>query len=96
MGILLKMGFFSIGQVIPPDCQDKLMQFGNNISGLSLVDLFKAVTNEAILNNLPASTLVITMYDDNSALHPGDYAAELHLVVRKVSDNDGNDTGDQV
>lgn len=81
---------------IPSDCADKLFQFGENVDGRSMVDLFNAAANDARMQQLPASTLVITMYDENSAMQPGDYAAELHIVVRKVAPNDGNDSGSEV
>jgi hypothetical protein len=48
------------------------------------VDMFEAVANDAQAQNLPSGTLAVPMYDENSGLKKGDWACELHFVVRKV------------
>jgi hypothetical protein len=51
-----------------------------------LVGLFNKLSDEAESNGLPAATVVAVFYDEHCKLKEGDWAAELHLVVRKVTD----------
>lgn len=77
--------------MIPDACKQIIMKFGDNESiRRGLIDLFNAASNEAQTKGLPASTLVIPFYDNN--LKPGDWAPELHIVVRKVVDHEEQST----
>ena len=68
-----------------PSCEDRIMKLGNNESiKKGFVDLFRAVSNEAVLKKVPSATFVQLLYDEDSNLQPGDWAAELHFVVRQV------------
>lgn len=71
--------------MIPEQCKDKIraMSQQDNIRE-GFVELFTAVSNDADICNLPAGTLVIPMYDEDDNLQPGDWAPELHFVVRRV------------
>jgi len=75
-----------------PSCEEKIMGLGNNESiRRSFVDLFRAVTNNAIVLGVPNATEVLLLYDEDSNLQPGDWAAEIHLVVRQVESVDGQE-----
>lgn len=84
---------------IHPDCEAKINAFGGNESiKRGLLDLFKAVSNDAIQSGLPSGTLVMCFYDEDSNLQPGDWAAELHIVARKVesvNDSDEREEADE-
>jgi hypothetical protein len=70
---------------IHEDCKKKIQAFGGNESiKQGLLDLFEAVSNDAEAQGLPSGALVMCLYDEDSNLQPGDWAAELHIVARKV------------
>lgn len=70
---------------LAPDCVKKIEGLGDNESiRRGFRGMFEALANEATSQKLPASTMVMVLYDENSNIQPGEYAAELHLVVRKV------------
>jgi len=78
--------------MIHPDCIQKVLNLGGNESvKQGLVDLFRAAANDAESQDLPSGTIVIPFYDESSKLQPGDWAAELHCVVRKVESVDETD-----
>ena len=64
------------------------------INNQAYVELFAAIAADAEMRNLPSATCIATIYDDGD-LSPGDWAPELHFVVRKVAEpepeQDGND-----
>lgn len=71
--------------MLPKDCELKIRALAAAPQiETAFVELFTAVINDAKIRNLSAGTLVVPMYDENSGFHSGDYAAELHFVVRKV------------
>ena len=77
-------------------CADKIMALGDNDSlRQGFRDIFIAVSNDAEAQDLPSATLVIPLYDEACNLQPGDWAPEIHLVVRKVDHVDSS-SGDQV
>jgi len=51
----------------------------------AMLELFDAVTADAFIRELPSATCVVLCYEDGD-LEPGEYAAELHFVVRKVAE----------
>lgn len=61
------------------------MAFGDNDSiRRGLLDLANAAANDAEAQELPSGTVVIPFYDETCSLSPGDWAAEIHVVTRKV------------
>jgi hypothetical protein len=68
-----------------PECERQVMALGGNDSiKRGLLDIFKATVQDTIIQGLPNGTCVIPFYDKDSDLKPGDWAAELHCVVRQV------------
>jgi hypothetical protein len=72
--------------MIHSDCTDRILQ--TQLTSPNIVGLFNKLSDEAEANGLPAATIVTVFYDQHCALTVGDWAAELHLVVRKVTDDD--------
>jgi hypothetical protein len=72
--------------MIHSDCTNRIMQ--TQLNSQNIVGLFNKLSAEAEENGLPAATVVAAFYDEHCTLEVGDWAAELHLVVRKVSEND--------
>ena len=71
------------------DCVKKILALGEGEAiNRGFLDLFKAVVNDSIATNLPNGTLVVPFYDENTDFKPGDWAAELNFVVRKIGDKD--------
>lgn len=71
--------------MIHHQCQERIMKMGDDATiRRGLVDMFNAASKDAQEKDLPSATLVVPYYDDQCNLQPGDWAAELHLVVRKV------------
>lgn len=78
--------------MIPTACADRVMRLGDGESlRRGLLDLFNAASNDAEIQNLPSATLAIQLYDQECNLQPGDWAPELHIVVRKVSEHETTD-----
>lgn len=48
-----------------------------------LLDCYTAIAEDAVIREVPAGTLIIPLYEDGD-LESGDYAPELHFVVRVV------------
>lgn len=69
---------------IAPDCLRKVEAIGQN-AGRGFADIFRAMATELSLSDDPSQTLVVPMYDETSGLKPGEYAAEIHFVLRKVA-----------
>jgi hypothetical protein len=61
------------------------MAFGGNDSiRRGLLDLANAASNDAETQGLPSGTVVIPFYDETCSLSPGDWAAEIHIISRKL------------
>ena len=70
---------------LPKDVEDKTLALGQGEAvNRGFLDIFRAMANEGDIDGSPAKTMILPMYDAQSGLQPGDWAAELHLVVRKV------------
>lgn len=70
---------------LPDDVQQKIMGLGRGEAvNRGFLDLFTAMANEGDVDGSPAKTMILPMYDASSGLQPGDWAAELHFVIRKV------------
>lgn len=70
---------------LKPDVEDKVMGLGKGEAvNRGFLDVFRAMANEANFDGAPSKTMILPMYDDSSALQPGDWAPEIHLVIRKV------------
>jgi len=65
--------------------EDRVMQLGHGEAvNRGFLDLYRAMANEANLDGSPAKTMILPLYDAACALQPGDWAPELHFVIRKV------------
>lgn len=70
---------------LPDDVTKKIMALGRGEAiNRGFLDLFRAIANEANIDGSPAKTMILPMYDRDSGLKPGDWAAEIHFVIRKV------------
>lgn len=54
------------------------------IKGVGLVDIFKAMAEDAEETDHDALDLVVTYIDPEDEFQIGDYVPELHLIVRRV------------
>lgn len=71
--------------MIRQECKDFIWGLGANESiRQGFIELFVAFSDDAAVRGLPAVTHVLPCYDENSGLQPGDWAPEIHLVLRKV------------
>lgn len=57
---------------------------GLNISPQRVLDTFKAIENDIKDTDLPAATLAVPLYGIEDKLEAGDWAAELHFILRRV------------
>lgn len=81
--------------LLHPDCEQKVLSIGEGESlRRGFLDIFRATINDCLQQDLPSGTLIIPFYDGDSNLKPGDWAAELHLVVRQVESVDETDNAD--
>ena len=62
---------------------DKIMRL--KVSNQAYLELFAAIAADAEMRNLPSATCIATIYEEGD-LSPGDWAPELHFVVRKVAE----------
>jgi len=71
--------------MIPDACIKRIEHIAKmeNIT-LGFVEMFQAASNEAAVLEKPSVTIVVPLYDEECKLQTGDYAPELHFVVRKV------------
>lgn len=67
------------------DCINKIKAMASDNTGQSFCDLFTAIANDSEVQNKPSATLVLPLYDEGSNLRGGDWAPELHFVIRKVA-----------
>lgn len=70
--------------VINPVVSEKIRNL--RISPDGLLEFYENIAADAEVQNLPASTLVIPLFEEGD-LSPDEWAPELHLVVRKVAEN---------
>jgi len=87
--------------MIPQKCTDKVLAMGGNDNiRRAFSEMFTAISDEGEMQQLPSATLVIPFYDEACNLQPGDWAPEVHLVVRKIDNVKTEDadlsSGDQV
>jgi hypothetical protein len=75
--------------MIHKDCIERILK--TQTTPPNLVTLFNRIATEAEKQGLPSATVASLYYDEDCNLQPGDWAAELHLVVRKVADEYEND-----
>jgi hypothetical protein len=75
--------------VIAPKCNTNLHKLlGPNGKINHLPNMFLAMAQDAAAKELPSATLAIGMYgDDTSGILPGQYVAELHLVIHRMPDD---------
>lgn len=74
--------------MIRNECKEIIMGLGNDKEvRQGFVELFEAFSEDPAVQELPATTYVLPCYDENSGLQPGDFAPEIHLVLRKVTDD---------
>ncbi|MCI0564662.1 MAG: hypothetical protein MN733_39850 [Nitrososphaera sp.] len=72
---------------LPADVEKKIMNLGKGEAvNRGFLDLYKAMANEANYDGAPSKTIILPMYDSESGLKPGDWACELHFVIRRVDD----------
>ncbi len=73
--------------MIRSECKEIIWGLGDNSSiRQAFIELFDAISDDAMIRELPAVTHILPCYDENSGLQPGDWAPEIHLVLRKVED----------
>jgi len=75
--------------VIAPKCNENLHKIlGPNGKINHLPNMFLAMAQDASAKELPSATLVVGMYgDDTAGILPGQYVAELHLVIHRMPDD---------
>lgn len=77
--------------VIAPKCNENLHKIlGPNGKINHLPNMFLAMAQDAAAQDppLPSATLAIGMYgDDTAGVLPGQYVAELHLVIHRMPDD---------
>lgn len=66
------------------DCAKKIQALDKEFAAGALLGLFTATINDAEEQKLPSATLAIPLFDENSGLQSGDWAPELHIVVRRI------------
>ena len=77
--------------MIRSECKQIIWGLGDNASiRQAFVELFTAFSDDAAIRGIPSVTHILPCYDENSGLQPGDWAPEIHLVLRKVEDVDSN------
>lgn len=70
---------------LPADVEKKTLALGRGEAvNRGFLDIFRAMANEGNIDGSPAKTIILPMYDKDSGLKPGDWAAEIHFVIRKV------------
>ncbi len=81
--------------MLHPDCVKKIIDLGQGEAiNRGFLDLFNAVMNDSEAKSLPNGTLVVPFYDENTNFQPGEWAAELHFVARKMGDKDEAEEAD--
>ena len=58
---------------------------GLKVDNQAYLELFEAIAADANIRGVPSATLVVTIYGEDD-LSPGDWAPELHFVVRQVAE----------
>lgn len=49
------------------------------------LELFEAIAADAEISDIPSATCIVPIYDEGD-LSPGDWAPELHFVIRRVAE----------
>ena len=81
--------------ILPSDCEQKVLALGKGEAvNRGFLDIFRAMANEANIDGSPSKTMILPMYDASSGLQPGDWAPELHFVIRKVESIGEQETGE--
>ena len=71
--------------MIAEKCESKILNMGEKGKlREAFLSMFRQMAVAADEAEAPASTVILRLYDDDSDLKPGDWAPELHLVIRKV------------
>lgn len=71
------------------DCVKKILALGEGEAvNIGFLSLFEAVVNDSDIQELPSGTLVLPFYDEDTNFQPGEWAAELHFVARKMGEID--------
>jgi hypothetical protein len=75
--------------IIAPKCIKNLISILGPKGKINhLPNMFLGMAQDAKENELPTATLAIGLYDDDtSGMLPGQYVAELHLVVHRLPDD---------
>jgi hypothetical protein len=64
--------------------KDRLLAL--DLKGADLVELFEGMIKVAKGTNATNSAIALNYADEN--VQPGEYVAEIHLIVQKVSENE--------
>lgn len=73
--------------------EEKLAEL--QINPQAVRDWFRALAKEADITSMPSATLISAMYDKDSVFTTGQYAAELHFVVRRVDDEENTNVKEE-
>ena len=55
------------------------------VSNQAYLELFEAIAADAAMRGVPSATCVVTVYEEGDLI-PGEWAPELHFVVRQVAE----------
>lgn len=81
--------------MISTKCKQFIMRLGDNDEiRKGFIELFEAFSNEPMNQELPAVTYILPCYDESCELQPGDWAPQIHLVLRKVEDESSTNDND--
>ena len=82
--------------MIRDECKLIIMNLGEDKEvRQGFIELFEAFSADPAAQELPAITYVLPCYDENTKFEAGDWAPEIHLVLRKVADEFTSDGGEQ-
>jgi hypothetical protein len=84
--------------MISEKCKNFIMNLGTDPEvRVGFINLFDAFSEDPNIQDLPAVSYVLPCYDESCGLQPGDWAPQIHLVLRKVdhepptTDDDGTE-----
>ncbi len=55
------------------------------VSPQAYLELFEAIAADAAIRSVPSATLIVPIFEDGD-LSPGEWAPELHFVMRQVAE----------
>ena len=58
---------------------------GLKVNNQAYLELFEAIAADAAMRDVPSATCIVPVYEYGD-LSPGDWAPELHFVVRQVAE----------